>query len=435
MSWLSRLKNALYPRRMDEDLAEEIRDHLERRAAFLRAEGLNSEQAQREAQGRFGNVTRLKEESRAFRLLAWLDGTIQDARYGWRGMCKSRAFAITAVLSLALAIGANTAIYSIADAAVLRSLPVRAPDQLFTLSWPAPANPGTPAGTERDSFSYSEFLRFVDATKSVARLGLFSGPFRAEMKRLKPDAPIETINRAYISGEAFDILGIRPAVGGFFSKEEDRIPQDRALAVISYDFWESRFQRYPNIVGQRIGIDGKEAEIIGVTRKGFRGVEPGKFVDVWLPGTLQTPYVLRNPGAYWLQIIGRFAPGISPEQVQAHLQPPFHDFQVQLVRLFPAMPDVIKKQFLESKIRVHSAATGISDLRKTFLRPLWILFGVAAGILLMACANVASLLLARSTARASEMAMRVALGAGRMRLIRQMLTESLILSLMAGALG
>jgi hypothetical protein len=196
---------------MDEDLAEEIRDHLERRAAALCAKGLNREQAQRQARVRFGNVTRLKEESRAFRLLAWLEGTIQDARYGWRGMCKSPAFAVTAVLSLALAIGANTAIYSIADAAVLRPLPVRAPGELFTLSWPEPANPGTPAGTERDSFSYPEFLRFVDATKAIARLGLFSGPFRAEMKTLKPDAPIETINRAFVSGEAFDILGITPA--------------------------------------------------------------------------------------------------------------------------------------------------------------------------------------------------------------------------------
>ncbi len=399
MSLLSRLKNALYPRRMDEDLAEEIRDHLERRAAALRAKGLNSEQAQRVAHVRFGNVARLKEESRAFRLLAWLEGTIQDVRYGWRGMCRSRAFAVIAVLSLALAIGAITAIYSIADAAVLRPLPVRAPDQLFTLSWPEPADPGTPAGTERDSFSYPEFLRFVEATKSLARLGLFSGPFRAEMKTLTPDAPIENINRAYISGEAFDILGIHPAMGSFFSKEQDRLPQGRGLAVLSYNFWERRFQRDPTVVGRRIVIDDKEVEIIGVTHNRFWGVEPGKFVDVWLPGTLFAPYVLRNPGAYWLQIIGRLAPGISPEQVQAHLQPPFHDFQAQLVKLFPAMPDVIKKQFLQSKIRVHSATTGVSDLRNTFLRPLWILFGVAAGILLMACANVASLLLARSTAR------------------------------------
>lgn len=141
MSWFSRLTNALHPRRMDEDLEDEIRDHLERRSAALCARGLSSEQAQRQAHLRFGNITRLKEESRAFRLMAWLDGTIQDVRYGWRGMCNSRAFAVTAVLSLALAIGAITAIYSVADAAVLRSLPVRAPDQLFTLSWPEPAKP------------------------------------------------------------------------------------------------------------------------------------------------------------------------------------------------------------------------------------------------------------------------------------------------------
>ncbi len=438
MSWLSRLKNALNPRRLDEDLGDEFRDHLERRAAALHATGLGREEAQRQARARFGNVTRLREQSRTFRLWNWLDTTVQDARYGWRGMCKAPVFATTAVLSLGLAIGANTATYSIVDAAMLRPLPVYKPDRLFTLSWPEPEDPGTPSGTERNSFSYPEFLRFVDATKSVARLGFSSGPFRTEMTTLKPDAPIEKINRAWISGQSFDILGVRPIIGRLFSKEEDRVPQGRALAVISYDFWQRRFQRDPHILGQRVSMDGQEVEIIGVAQEGFWGVEPGKFVDVWVPGSLHDPRILTNPGAYWLQIIGRFAPGTSPEQIEARLQPPFHDFQGQLMKLFPAMPEGIKKQFLESKIRVHSAARGISgmyDFQKTFSRPLWIVFSVAAGIFLIACANIASLLLARSTARATEMAMRVALGAGRMRLVRQMLTESLILSFAAGALG
>ncbi len=251
MSWLSRLKNALHPRRVDEELEQELRDHLERRAAALRAKGFTTEEAQREARVRFGNITYLKEQSRSFRLLAWLDGTMQDVRYGWRGLWKSPTFASTAVLSLALAIGANTAIYAIADAAILRPLPVYSPDQLFTLSWPEPTNPGTAPGAERDIFSYPEFLRFADVTKSLVRLGLFSGPFRAEMRSFNPEAPIERINRAYVSGEAFDILGIRPVIGALFSKEQDRVPQTSALAVISYAFWDRRFQRDPKSCGTK----------------------------------------------------------------------------------------------------------------------------------------------------------------------------------------
>src|SRR5438552_1134250 len=136
MSWLSRLINAVNPRRLDEDLAEEMRDHLERRANALNEKGMNAKEARRQAHARFGNMTRLQEESRGIRLLAGFEGTLQDIRYAWRGMRKGPAFAATAVLSLALAIGANTAIYSIVDAAILRPLPVPAPDQLFTLSWP-----------------------------------------------------------------------------------------------------------------------------------------------------------------------------------------------------------------------------------------------------------------------------------------------------------
>lgn len=435
MSWYSRLANAINPRRLDRDLADEMADHLKRRTAALTDKGLNEEEAGRRAHLRFGNTTLLREQSRGIRLWAGLEGTLQDVRYAWRGMRKAPAFAATAVLSLALAIGVNTAIYSIVDAAILRPLPVSEPDQLFRLSWPAISDPGRSSGRESDSFSYPEYLQFVTATTPAARLALFSSPNRVEARVLHPDAPIEKINRAFVSGEAFDILGIPPAAGRLFSAEEDRIPQNAAVAVLSYDYWERRFQADPAVLGRDLIVDGRAVGIIGVARKGFFGVEPGRFVDVWVPATRYESAALNDPGWHWFRILGRFAPGTSPEQVQARLQPSFHDFQMQRVRMVPTMPPAIQNQFLQSAIRVHPAATGISDLRKTFSRPLWIVFGVAAGILLIACANVTSLLLARSTARETEMAMRISLGASRMRLVCQMLTESLMLSFMAGALG
>jgi predicted permease len=435
MSWLSRLTNALNPRRLDKDLADEIADHLERRTDALGEKGLNPEEARRLARLRFGNTTRLQEESRAFRLWTRLEATLQDLRYAWRGMRQGPAFAATAVLSLALAIGANTAIYSIVDAAILHPLPVSQPGQLFRLSYPGIADPGSPAGPERESFSYPEYLRFADVTKPVATLAFFSTPLRVEVKELHPDASIQKIMRAYVSAEAFDVLGVRPAMGRLFSAEEARIPPSRAVAVLSYDYWQRRFAADPAVLGRNLFIDGKAFEITGVAQQGFFGVEPGRFVDVWVPGALYESRAFTEPGWHWFRILGRLAPGISRQEVQARLQPPFHDFQVQRVKQMTTMPPAIQKQFLESAIRVHPGDTGVSDFRKTFSRPLWIVFGVAAGILLIACANVASLLIARSTARAAEMAMRISLGATRMRLVRQMLTESLMLSLLAGVFG
>lgn len=435
MSLFSRLRNALHSKRLDNDLHDEMSDHLERRAAALRENGLSPAEAAAEASRRFGNLTQLREQSRDFRLWATLESTLQDLRYALRGMHKSPAFAVTAILSLALAIGANTAIYSIVDAALLRPLPVPEPDRLFLLSNPPIAETAGANAGDNEVFSYPLYQQFRAAASDSARLALFSLANRVDVQIPGKDAPIEKAICANVSGDAFDILGVPPALGRIFSSEEDRVPWGEPYLVISYDYWQRRFHGDPGVLSQRVQIGRHAYSIVGVARRGFFGVEPGKFVDIWMPAMMYSKAALTTAGWSWFRIIGRTNAGTTLSALQARLQPIFSAHEDELVKTHPTMPPSIQKLFRAQPLHVRPSPTGASLFQTTFARPLWIVLGVAAGILLIACANVASLLLARSTARASEMAMRISLGAGRSRLIRQLLTESLLLSTIAGALG
>lgn len=429
MSWWSKLRNTLHPGRLDDQLDEEMRDHLERRAEQLRQDGMAPAEAGRLARVGFGNVTVIREHSREIRLWPSLESTIQDLKYAARGLRKSPSFAVTAVGSLGLAIGSITAIYAIVDAAMLRPLPVPEPARLVSLS--APQIDPTASAGERDTFSYPDFLQFQAAANGAAQLALFRPAARAESQLADPSAPVEHVTLQYVSGNAFDVLRVAPALGRVFSRDDDRMPGVRTL-VLSDEYWRRRFNRDPRIIGQRLFLDGRPGVVAGVAAGPFSGVESGTFVDVWLPVSAFDPGVFSNADADLFRIAGRLADATSG-QLRARLQPVFRQQQEDRVRRRTVSP-TLQPSYLDATIRVSPGA-GLSDFRRTFGRPLWILLGIAAAILCIACANVASLLLARAAARAPEMALRLSIGAARSRLVRQLLVESLLLAVLAGGLG
>lgn len=435
MSWLTRLTNALSPWRLDQELADEIRDHLERRAADLHAGGLDPAEAHREAMRVFGNVTRYREQSRELRLWAALEGTVQDARYAWRGLRRNPMFAFTAVVSLGLAIGANTAIYSVIDAAMLRPLPVADADALFTLATSAGNQPGVPASDDAGAFSFPLYEELRAAAGDLARVALIDSPNRVEAQFVSGDAPREDVIQQFVSPDAFDILGVPPAAGRLFSPTEDRYPVSRRVVVLSYEYWRRRFGADPSVLGKSFSANGGTYAILGVTREGFYGAEAGKFVDMWLPIAVTDPGIFTNPEFKSFRLIGRLAPHATRDQLVARLQPAFHNHQVARIGSGPTRPLALQQQLREMRIVARSGASGLSAFGRMYARPLWLLLTVAGCILLIASANVASLLLARSTARSGEMALRVSLGAGRVRLVRQLLTESMLIAALSGLGG
>jgi predicted permease len=413
-----------------------MRHHLERQVDENLAAGMSLEEARYSALRDFGGVEQRKEECRDARGLAFVDSIRQDLNYALRMLRKNPAFTVVALLSIGLGVGANSAIFSLVDQALLRPLPVREPERLVLLSWK-----GTFIGKgwgSGDLLSHPMF-RDLKADNQV-----FAGVFcrHPTFVYLSMENMPELTNAEIVSGNYFDILGVRPAFGRLLDESDDMHPGAHPVVVLSFDYWKNRLGERPDIVGHKVLVNNYPMTVVGVAAAGFRGIDWGEVPSLWIPTMMKkqaTPEFdwLDDRRGKWLHVFGRLKPGVSLRQAQAALEPWFKAMLLADTQResWPVVSEEQRRNFLASTLDVLPAAHGRSDLRGRLERPLLVLLAATGLVLMLACLNVANLSLARAFARRRETALRLVLGASRGRIVRELLAQSGLLALAGGALG
>jgi putative ABC transport system permease protein len=429
-----RLRSLFRWAQADQELDDELLDHVERRTEEYAAEGMTPEEARRRALLDLGGIEPTKEKCRDARGVNWFQDFVQDLRYGLRMLRKSPGFTVIAVLTLTLGIGANTAIFQLLDAVRLRSLPVTNPRELTLLrladrhgwrgnqasAYPALNNPLWEYIRDHQQI-YSGVLAW-----SGASLGVTEGDHEQLVRGL------------WVSGDFFTVLGVRPALGRLFTATDDRPGCGASGAVVSYAYWQGQLANDPQVIGRKLIIGGHPVPILGVVQPSFAGPEIGRTFDIAVPICSQSVYWtegnwLESSTDWWLTVMGRLKPGESLAMANSGLELLSPGaFQASVRKDYPTENI---KDYLNFKLVADAAAGGVSWLRDTYENPLWMLLGLAGAVLLIACANLANLMLARGSARMRELAVRLSLGATRSRLIRQLLWESFPLILLGAAAG
>jgi predicted permease len=429
-----RLKALFRRNAVESELDQELRFHLERQVEKLMRSGLTRQEAVRRARIEFGGVESVKEECREARGVRLLETLGHDLRYALRMWRKNPGFTAVALLSLALGIGANTAIFSVLDEVLLRSLPVRNPRELALLTLTATDQNSRWAAVLREVFgeeaplSYPLYRALRDSNQVFSGLAASFEPMNVDMAAQgRPQVQAEPV-----SGNYFSVLGVEPILGRVLEVGDDQVPSGGArgpVAVLSYRFWQRHFALDPAVLGRSIRLNGAPFTIVGVARQGFDGELVGTPIDLWLPVALMkalSPQKDPERGAPWFTVIGRLKAGITRRQAQGALQALLkHVDEGTTFGMNPAW----------FGIRVKDGSKGISSLRAQLSIILIVLMCAVGLVLFIACANLATLLLARAAARHREIAVRLSIGAGRARLVRQLFTESLLLAVIGGIAG
>ncbi|HEX4544071.1 MAG TPA: ABC transporter permease [Candidatus Acidoferrum sp.] len=432
------LRNLFLSRRVDVDLDQEVLSHLEMLTDENIRAGMPPKEAQRAARIELGGIEQVKEQVREQRIGNWLHSVISDCRYGLRQLRKNPGFTTVAVLTLALGIGANTAIFQLIDAVRLRTLPVKDPQELATVrivdrSWAYGRTHG----------------RYAELTNAIweqirDRQQVFSSVFAwaGEELNIANSGEVRYVEGIWVSGDYFKALEVPALIGRTLTPDDDRRGCGSPPAVLSYAFWQREYGGKQDILGNKITLEGYPFDIVGVTPAGFYGVDIGHFFDVATPLCSEPSIrgedsMLDQRRGWWLASLGRLKPGVSLAQANAQMNAMSTSILESTV---PSEynPEAVKR-FMQYRFGAFPASNGFSDLRGTYSSsmdsPLWILLAIAGFVLLIACANIANLMLARAGAREREIAVRFSLGASRSRLIRQLLSESILLALVGACCG